>query len=95
MIGSLIAFGILLSIIITCETIIYHQRKNGVTQEIVASKYSPDHMNIVTRIIYKGVTVRNFCEQAHKHEAKWVAHARIKSAKRFYKINKSTQWEKI
>ena len=93
--GILIAFGLWLSVIIMCEAIIRYNKKNGVTQEVVPSTYSPDHMNIITRVIYKGVTVRNFCEMAHKHEAKWVAIARIKSAKQFYKQNKSTQWEKI
>jgi hypothetical protein len=90
MFGILTMFGILLLIIIVCETIIYHQRKNGVTQEVIPSIYSPDHMNIVTRVIYNGVTIRNFCEQAHKHEAKWVAFRRVKSAKQFYKVNKKT-----
>lgn len=88
MFGILITAGIILSIILSCEAILYHNKRNGVSQEVVPSSYSPDHMNIVTHVTYKGVAVRNFCEMAHMHEAKWVALKRVKSAKRFYKLNK-------
>ena len=86
--GILIAMFIMLTIILTCEAIIKHNKTNGAVLEITPSEYSPNMVNIVTHILYKGVEVRNFIEQVHEYEAKYVALDRIRRGKRYYKAYK-------
>ena len=86
--GILIAITILLTIILSCEAILKYNKSNGVVQEVFSSTFMPDHVNIVTHVLHKGVEVRNFSDLVPEYHVKYVRLEKFKKAKRFYKAYK-------